>query len=486
MNRVLIFTFLFCISAGLWADNEEQLVYGWTYDAEGNLGVKVTAGNATTGNVVIPATKWDYPVIEIGAAAFKSNNAITSVTLPNSVRVIGDEAFWSCANLQSATLGNSLTSIGNLAFQYCKSLKSISLPNTLASVGDHFLCSCNQLTTLVVPENLTTIGEYFLHGCENIRTVVLLGDKPRTLGKYPFVSQDQQNMKQVNNCVFYVANQDVYESIYKNGENWKYADAENTERQGDDGWYQNGGNRYAWQTLPDNVRPYEAQWITACYPNDIDVKAVFGDLAMAAEMTAAAYKGLDTEGNHLYHLDFTLVKDGKMLANRPYLLKVDPKYIGSAYIVDHSESSALLTDKELSVCTNISNQEEDKSALLTQITMSGTYQSGGRNLNTGEFLFSNSGGKLRFYKQAGGGKQRHMGAYRCYWQIIKDHQPVSNGKLGTTDAQTTDIRTEIFIRDAQNKQVFNLRGESVGTVRERVRHLPSGIYVINGKKHIVR
>ncbi|MCI6702859.1 MAG: leucine-rich repeat domain-containing protein, partial [Prevotella sp.] len=138
MNRVLIFTFLFCISAGLWADNEEQLVYGWTYDAEGNLGVKVTAGNATTGNVVIPATKWDYPVIEIGAAAFKSNNAITSVTLPNSVRVIGDEAFWSCANLQSATLGNSLTSIGNLAFQYCKSLKSISLPNTLASVGDHF------------------------------------------------------------------------------------------------------------------------------------------------------------------------------------------------------------------------------------------------------------------------------------------------------------------------------------------------------------
>lgn len=475
------------MSTCLWADNEETMYYDWAYGSDGSVvGVKVTGAGSASGDVVVPETHWDWPVVEIGENAFKSNSSIHSVTLPNSVVTIGASAFWSCSSLQAASLGNSLATIGDNAFQYCNSLQSITLPNTLTAVGDHFLCSCKSLTTLVIPENLTSIGSYFLHGCENIRTVCLLGSKQRTLGEYPFVSQRQQGLNQVTGCTFYVDNETVYETLYKNADNWKYADAANTDYIGDDGYYQNGGNSYQWTSRPDDIRPYEAQWITACYPTDVDARLAFGDNALVARMTDAQYKGQDSEGNYLYHLDFTLVDDKKMKAHHPYLLKVDPKNVGSAYIVQHSNDESMKTDEDLSVVTDISNQSADPSANRTSIKMLGTYASGGRNLQPGEFLFSNTGGNLKFYKQTAGGRQRHMGAYRCYWQIVKDDTPVSNAKLGNFDFEATGIRTEVYVHHPGGTEIFTLQGQPVWRHGDDVQGLPTGIYIVKGKKVIVK
>lgn len=533
MKRNILLLGLFCTALLSWADNEQTMTYDWAYDAGGSvIGVKVTSGGSASGAVVIPETMWDRPVVEIAETAFYGNASLTSVklpatvtkigrsafesctsltsvdfgqalqtigerafyndqrlaaiVLPNTVTEIGAYAFWYCAGMETATLGNSVASIGDYAFQYCTGLKSITLPNTLTSVGDHFLCSCNRLTALVIPENLTTIGTYFLHGCENMRAVYLMGDKERTLGEYPFVSQDQQHMGQVTNCTFYVDNESVYENYYRNGTNWKYADAANTDYIGDDGHYQNGGNCYKWTPRPDDIRPYEAEWITACYPTDINARAVFGDNALVAEMTAAQYKGVDAAGDYLYHMDFTLVDSKMMKAHTPYLLKVDPKNIGSAYIVEHTEEEATKTDEDLSTTVDISNQSQDPSATLTSLRMLGTYTPNGRNLQPGEFLFSNNGGNLKFYKQLQNGRQRHMGAYRCYWQIIKDHAAVTNGKLGAFDSGTTGIRTEVSVHHPDKTEVFNLKGQLIRRGADNAAGLPPGIYIANGRKMIIK
>ena len=64
--------------------------------------------------VEIPAVINGYPVVSIGAYAFRLNH-LTSVVIPNSVISIGNFAF-SNNNLLSVTIGNSVTSIGDRAF----------------------------------------------------------------------------------------------------------------------------------------------------------------------------------------------------------------------------------------------------------------------------------------------------------------------------------------------------------------------------------
>ena len=60
-----------------------------------------------------------YPITSIGEEAFADCEALTSVTIPNSVTSIGESAFAGCKALTSITIPNSITSIGNDAFSEC-------------------------------------------------------------------------------------------------------------------------------------------------------------------------------------------------------------------------------------------------------------------------------------------------------------------------------------------------------------------------------
>lgn len=421
---------------------------------------------------------------------FAGKNNITSLVIPNSVTTIGYAAFWSCKGIQSIVLGNQVRDIGDYAFQYCEGLTSISLPNSLEKVGDHFLCHCPKLETLVVPENLVTIGAYFLHGCQGLRKVYLVGGKQRTLGDYPFVSQDQHGDKQVNGCTFYVDSEQVYANNYQSFGNWRYIDENNSETITGDGSYinqnlGNGKNRYEWASKPDDIRPMEAKWITARYPTDVDARAEFGENALVAVMTKAQYTGKDEKGNYAYHADFELVPDGIMKANTPYLLKADPKNVGSAYIVKHVDDEAGIADDVLSVSVNIDNNDADPSSTNTQIKMLGTFNPVGRELQDGEFLFSNNNGTMRFFKKTAGGSSRKIGTYRCYWQIIKDGVVATDAKLGSTDAETTDVELDVIVYPSVKGRVFNLQGQLVSDDVSVLSGLPKGIYVVNGKKIII-
>ena len=61
----------------------------------------------------------------IAGSAFATCSGLASVTIPNSVASIGGSAFRYCSNLTSITIPNSVTSIGEYAFSGCSSMISV-------------------------------------------------------------------------------------------------------------------------------------------------------------------------------------------------------------------------------------------------------------------------------------------------------------------------------------------------------------------------
>ncbi|MBQ8683635.1 MAG: leucine-rich repeat protein [Clostridia bacterium] len=98
----------------------------------------VTDGYATiifyasvaTGEVVIPGTLDEYPVVAIGQAAFTNCSAMTSVVIPEGVMSIGSGAFFNCTQLASVTLPNSLATIDGAAFDGCTALAEVHYNGT--------------------------------------------------------------------------------------------------------------------------------------------------------------------------------------------------------------------------------------------------------------------------------------------------------------------------------------------------------------------
>ena len=102
------------------------------------------------------------------SCAFANLSAITSVTIPDSVKSIGTSAFSGCSGLQTVTIGNGVTSIGNYAFEYCSSLTEVTIPDSVTSIGRYAFSHCSGLTEVTIPDSVTSIREDAFEGCINL------------------------------------------------------------------------------------------------------------------------------------------------------------------------------------------------------------------------------------------------------------------------------------------------------------------------------
>ncbi len=110
---------------------------------------------------------------------------LTEVTVPGSI-VVGDvtyqvtdislNAFGNTRNLKSITLSEGITNIGKAAFTY-SAITSITLPSSLRLIDANAFQDCNQLSSIDIPEGVTTIGASVFYGCSNLSKIVL----PNTL-----------------------------------------------------------------------------------------------------------------------------------------------------------------------------------------------------------------------------------------------------------------------------------------------------------------
>ena len=149
---------------------EDNLTYN--FGEEGNLTVTGTVdGQETT--IEIPAKividGREYIVTIIAADAFKDNANLQSVTIPETVEKIGVNAFSGCSSLSAVTLPKSVTAIDENAFSGCSSIKTIELPKSVNSIGDGAFKDCSSMSSVKILSSPENVGVDVFAGCDNLK-----------------------------------------------------------------------------------------------------------------------------------------------------------------------------------------------------------------------------------------------------------------------------------------------------------------------------
>ena len=104
----------------------------------------------------------------IGEAASYGPTALTSVTIPGSVKTIGTYAFRDCTSLTTVTFEDtpSVDSIGYGVFYQCSKLNNFTLPASVEKIGDYAFDNCTSLTSFSIADDskLTYIGRQAFYG----------------------------------------------------------------------------------------------------------------------------------------------------------------------------------------------------------------------------------------------------------------------------------------------------------------------------------
>ncbi len=187
-------------------------------------------------------------------------------------------------------------------------------------------------------------------------------------------------------------------------------------------------------------------------------------------------------------LNFTLVT-GKTEANKPYLIRVkgDGTRGGTAYFVDNAGD----TEKKLSFF-DIKNKEEIYGKAATdnnvKATLFGTYVTKTFTLNTAPktsevYGLKQDNDKLTLIRST---KRSTLPAFRAAVKIEELPAKAKNIIL-SFDGETTGI-TSINNEEMTSilGNVYSIDGKKVASSRDALVTLPAGIYIVNGKKVVIK
>ncbi len=165
--------------------------------------IKITNYIGSSRAVSIPSSIGGYKVTEIGLSAFEDTE-ISSVSIPDTVKVIDRSAFWGCKNLSSLTLPESVETLGihfiagtaissitipkNVtiagayeggAFAGATSLKSITFEEGMKKIPD-YVCNAGNASSYInsvsIPDTVTEIGGGAFRNCASLGSISLPGD----------------------------------------------------------------------------------------------------------------------------------------------------------------------------------------------------------------------------------------------------------------------------------------------------------------------
>ena len=168
-------------SAGYYASGFDEAIKSVTIpDSVTSMGDSAFSDCTSLASVVIPDS-----VTSIEGFAFSGCTSLASVNIPDSVTSIGWYAFYGCTSLASVNIPDSVTSIGDSAFSGCTSLASVNIPDSVTSIGNSAFEGCTSLASVNIPDSVTSIGDYSFRDCTSLASVNI-PDSVTSIGEEAF------------------------------------------------------------------------------------------------------------------------------------------------------------------------------------------------------------------------------------------------------------------------------------------------------------
>lgn len=227
-------------------------------------------------------------------------------------------------------------------------------------------------------------------------------------------------------------------------------------------------------------------WTTCVLPFSLNVHqvdAIFGDTYKKDCENGTQILYFDhVEGNKVY---FVRHAYNTIVANKPFLIKPskDVESISTAAVADYPYVTIEATKNE--------NGKPDDWCSGNGYTWASSY-SYGMTVQEGDGFISNQDGTFKNFVGASG----TLKGFRGYLKRINNSagakhimlQVVSSSNIDGDNGETTGIEDLIIDADGQlmpaNGKVYNINGQLVSEDANSFQSLPSGIYIINGKKYI--
>lgn len=197
--------------------------------------VKVILPYAVHYQQKLTAIELNDGVENIGKGAFYNSKKLTSLTLPSTVTNIGASILLNCTgitnfeiadgNQKYATDGN-LVYDGNKAVMYLGLNPAVTIRSGITVIESAVFMNNATITSIVIPDSVTTIDSKAFSGCAKL-TSVAIGAGVKTISEDAFaslsalqtitVSENNQNFKAVNNVLYTKDGKKVLLAAAKNG-----------------------------------------------------------------------------------------------------------------------------------------------------------------------------------------------------------------------------------------------------------------------------
>ncbi len=135
---------------------------------------EVISYNPEEKEIVIPETvAYDGKTYNVEAMWGYYYGSVTSITVPNSIRIMSETTFSNCPSLNSITIPKNIAILKG--FRFCKNLRNIHYLSGIDSLMtiDKYAFKQSKFPVCVIPDNVISIGYAAFSICKNLHTITI-------------------------------------------------------------------------------------------------------------------------------------------------------------------------------------------------------------------------------------------------------------------------------------------------------------------------
>lgn len=505
-----------------------------------NLATTVISASTFSGDKYLKSLVIGTSVNSIKLQAFVNCSNLTEVEYLYGLKKVSSQAFANCTGLTTLILPGSLETIGVGAFQGCKNITTIRLPNSLKTIKSQAFDHTG-ITTVVIPASVETVENLAFGNIDKLTDVYVLGtntkcalqsfqpteytygyslssytnggtvkitDYTTKTGVYTILHYPEAAYSNYVNKFIQLIGTDDYskQTTYASWNNhWVFdEDGNKLPVTGADYFSTSSGDYAGWnefmlvgklKNTHEDTRLVEGKWYSVCFPFDLSAKQIGNAFGSATEVCEfSGVESLDDPNvpNRKYIVLNFKTPVTEMKAHHPYM--IHPGLHGAAFntIVDVTDDTD--TDGD-NFAKKLKAQAKSYTVDGVTYTFIGNYTEGAKIPKYSYYYYSGDESKWAngFYKAMRTDAVFTPGT--AIVQLDKDNR-ISGAKTAYFSNRFYETTTGIDNISANGsgfrkaslagKDVYNIYGQVVRRGTTDTVGLPSGIYIVNGKKLIVK